>query len=296
MLRLFTTLLLSGSLSLIAFADDSDELFSGPQAGEQLTPLRVTLAYGEDLGETVDLVELAGDKPALLVIVNGANRPAAGLTRSLMNYAEIHEQKLFAGVVYLDADLSAAGRYLRQAVAWWGVGPRVGVSVDGAEGPGSWGLNRNVNLTILVAQNGRVLSNFALIQPSLTDGPRILADVAELVGGRVPTTAEMTFLSVPTRKRGNARWRPGPSDVKLRRLICDAIAAADDEQAQAAAAAVDRYVNGNKRRQTALAAAVSSLLSRKGYTEIRDIPVVTHLKRWREQYGRSLEEASEKGS
>ena len=47
----------------------------------------------------------------------------------------------------------------------------VGVSVDGLEGPGSYGLNRNVTLTVLVGKAGRVRANFALVQPSDADGP-----------------------------------------------------------------------------------------------------------------------------
>ncbi len=64
------------------------------------------------------------------------------LTRILMNFAEMRGDKLFAGVVYLDKDLSAAEQNLKRAVSWWKVGPPVGVSIDGAEGPGSYGLNR----------------------------------------------------------------------------------------------------------------------------------------------------------
>ncbi|MEO1997176.1 MAG: hypothetical protein ABGZ17_18055 [Planctomycetaceae bacterium] len=283
MYRVLIGLLLSGP-ALTACADEQAQVFSGPQAGESLPPFRVSLAFGEDVGHVVDYVKLADGRPSLLVIVNGANRPAAALTRSLMNFAEMQGELLFAGVVYLDDDVSDAGKYLRQAIAWWGVSPPVGVSVDGAEGPGAYGLNRNVNLTILVAHDGRVLSNFALIQPSLTDGPKILADVTMLIGGRVPTKAEMAFLSSPTRKLGNARWQAAPSDVAMRRLICDALAAGDDEAAQVAAAAVDSYVSDNKQRQAVLGTAAAGLLNRKGYAKIGGVPIEGYLRGWRDDY------------
>ncbi|MCH7689096.1 MAG: hypothetical protein IH899_20880 [Planctomycetes bacterium] len=182
----------------VSRAEEKTPVFSGPQAGEKLPALKVRLAYGNEAGRTVDLVERAAGKPTLLVIVNGSNRPAARLTRILMNFAEMHEDKLFAGVVYLDSDLSAAEQKLKRAVSWWKVGPPVGISIDGAEGPGSYGLNRNVNVTVLVANTGRVTSNFALVQPSETDAAKILKDVVALAGGRVPTEAEVMFLSVPT--------------------------------------------------------------------------------------------------
>ena len=37
----------------------------------------------------------------------------------------------------------------------------VGISPDGREGPGSYGLNRNVSQTVIIAKDGKVLYNFA---------------------------------------------------------------------------------------------------------------------------------------
>ena len=91
----------------IAGARESRSVFSGPQSGERLPPLKVVLAYGDEAGRTIDLVERAAGKPTLLVIVNGSNRPAARLTRILANFAEMHADKLFAGVAYLASDQTA---------------------------------------------------------------------------------------------------------------------------------------------------------------------------------------------
>ena len=184
--------------------DEPDAVFSGPQPGEKLTALKVTLAYGKEVNKTIDLVERAAGKPSLLVIVNGSNRPAARLTRTLMKFAEMHKENLFAGVVYLDNDQTAAIEQLQQAVSWWKVEPPVGISVDGAEGPGSYGLNRNINITVLVASKGIVTSNFALVQPTDTDAINILKDVVTLTGGRTPDEFEVLFLSAPIHKPATA--------------------------------------------------------------------------------------------
>jgi hypothetical protein len=265
-----------------SLADENEPVFSGPQVSENLPALKIRLAYGKDADQTVDLVERAAGKPTLLVIVNGSNRPAARLTRVLMSFAEMHQKALFAGVVYLDNDQTAAVQQLRRAVSWWKVGAPVGVSIDGAEGPGSYGLNRNVNLTILVCNKGRVTSNFALVQPSETDAARILKDVVSLVGGRVPTAAEVMFLSAPIHKPPNVRWRTAPSDVQLRRLICVALAAEDDKSARSASAAVEHYVGDEKARQAALGDAAAILV--EGRTRIRGQPIVKHLRNWRTKY------------
>ena len=280
---IIVAMLCAAAASLLR-AEEPATVFSGPQVGEKLPALKVTLAYGQERGKTVDLIELAANRPTLLVIVNGSNRPAANLTRCLMNYAEMQTEKLFAGVVYLDSDLPAAEQYLRQATSWWGVGPPVGISVDGPEGPGSYGLNRNVNLTVLVAEKGRVLNNFALIQPSSVDAPKILQEVITLIGGRVPTIAEIEFLSMPTQKPANAPWSAAPSNVQMRELVCAALAAEDQTGARSAASALEQFVHDDKERQAILGSTAEFLLSGRGQTAVRERPIVEDLRKWSQAY------------
>jgi len=270
--------------SSVLSAADETAVFSGPQLGEKLPALKVKIAYGQHATETVDLIEMAAGRPTLLVIVNGANRPAANLTRCLMNYAEMHAQSLFAGVVYLDGDPPAADQYLRQATSWWEVGPPVGISIDGAEGPGSYGLNRNVNLTVLVADKGRVTRNVPLIQPSTTDAPKILKEVVALIGGRVPNVAEVDFLGMPTRKPLNVPYQTAPSDVKMRAMICAALAAEDKTHADSVASELDQYVKDDKGRQAVLGNTASALLQGRGKAEVREIPIVEHLRKWSQEF------------
>jgi hypothetical protein len=261
---------------------ESDTVFSGPQIGEKLPALNVTLAYGTEARQTIDLVERAAGRPSLLVIVNGSSRPAARLTRALMNFAEMHKENLFAGVAYLADDSSGAMKQLQDAVSWWQVEPPVGVSVDGAEGPGSYGLNRNVNVTVLVASKGVVTRNFALIQPTETDAIKILSDVVALVGGRVPGIAEVLFLSVPTHKPITAEWHVAPQDVELRRLICTSLSARDAPAARFAAHAVEKYVGDDRDRQTALAHVAAILHERR--TRVRRQSIVPYVRQWKVKY------------
>ena len=87
-------------------------------------------------------------------------------------------------------------------------GVPIGISVDGAEGPGAYGLNRNVTLTVLAGKGGTVTANYALVQPSVqADAPKILAEVAELVGGEVPPLEEL----MPDQARGARCGRAVPT-------------------------------------------------------------------------------------
>ena len=47
------------------------------------------------------------------------------------------------------------------------------ISLDGIEGPGNYGLNRKVTLTLLVAKGTKVVANFAIVQPNETDAPKV---------------------------------------------------------------------------------------------------------------------------
>ena len=257
-----------------------DELFSGPQAGEHLAPLEVQSAYAPAAGVELDFSKLTAHGDSMLIFVNGANRPAAQLTRALINYAEMRPRdELFAAVVWLADDRSAARDYLRGAVSWWGVGLPVGISLDGGEGPGAYGLNRQVNLTILISRNNLVTDNFALVQPSLTDAPRILEAVCRLTEARVPSRDELQFLSMPTRKLPPAPWVAAPQSVELRRRVCDLLAADDSASAEARAAQLDAYVADRHAARQQLSR-LASVLS-EGRRKLGAGAALDHIRKWK---------------
>ena len=63
-------------------------------------------------------------------------------------------------------------------------GVSLSVSQDGREGPGSYGLNRNVAQTVIIAKDGKVLHNFAFTQPMLHPDPYVLGAVGEAIGDK----------------------------------------------------------------------------------------------------------------
>jgi hypothetical protein len=169
-----------------------DLVFSGPQPGEKLPALPLTGVYDDAAGRPLDLVGDAAEKPLLLIFVHQVTRPSVGLARALSRYAAGRAgDGLHCGIVWLTADASEAADYLKRARPSLDFKSPVGISPDGIEGPGAYGLNRNVGLTVLVADKGAVTANFALIQPSLTDAPAILAKVVELIGGEPPTIEQL---------------------------------------------------------------------------------------------------------
>jgi hypothetical protein len=179
------------SLGRVAAGAD-DPVFSGPQPGEKLPKLEVVGVYDDAAGQPLDFVAQAKDGPLLLIFMHQVTRPSAGLTRALSHYADGRAADgLTCGIVWLTADRTQAEEYLKRARPSLDLKSPVGLSPDGIEGPGAYGLNRNVGLTVLVADKGQVTANFALIQPALTDAPAILEEVVKLIGGEVPTLEQL---------------------------------------------------------------------------------------------------------
>src|SRR5690606_19357684 len=170
-------------------------VFSGPQPGEPLGAFQARGVYDDLAGENIDIVERAGNAPLLLVFVHAPlTRPSAAVARGLAEYAAENSEKLKHATVWLHDDRSEAEAYLRRARASLNLKGTVLVSLDGADGPGVLGLNRGVSLTVLVARDGHVAANVALVQPSTTDGPAIVAALANIAGTSKVTQVEFDAL------------------------------------------------------------------------------------------------------
>jgi hypothetical protein len=206
-------LLLGCSTSALA----DDPIFSGPQVGEKLPAFRAKGVFGDLADQEFDLIERADGKPIVLIFFHAKTRPAFGLTNVIMKYAASRSKDgLESGVIFLTDDPSSMTSWMRQVKKHFAVGPTHGVSMHGKEGPGAYGLNRNVALTVLVGNKGKVTGNFALVQPSIqADGPKILKAIVDVTGGgEVPDISKL----VGRRYRGQAerkkRKRPNNPQPK----------------------------------------------------------------------------------
>ena len=187
-----------------------ETVFSGPQIKERLIPFQVQGLTEPDLGKQVDYVTNAKGKPLLLVFVHDVNRQSISLVRLLTAYsAKRLGDGLQTGVVMLHEDANEAEKNFQRMKHALNAETPTGVSLEGREGPGSYGLNRWVTLTILVGQDDRVMANYALVQPSLqVDLPKIVKSITEVIGGTVPTMEELigkeTMRVMPGDKKGAA--------------------------------------------------------------------------------------------
>src|SRR5262245_39516122 len=166
-------------VSLVCMLQAQDQIFSGPQVGVKLAPFTVRGVFDDDAGKDLDFVTQSAGRPIVLIFVHDANRPSIAMTRLLSAYtANRAKDGLATGVVWLTDDASEAEMALKRMRHALAQDAPIGISVDGREGPGSYGLNRNVTRTILIGKEGKVTANYALVQPSLqADLPKIIDSV-----------------------------------------------------------------------------------------------------------------------
>lgn len=211
----------------------ADPIFSGPQVGEKLSNFQVRRVFDEKAGSSFDPVKLAAEKPIALVFVHDFTRPSLRLVRAVMTYAAQRKKNGLAScIVFLSDDVTKSEGLLRRARHALPQGVDIGISLDGPEGPGSYGLNRKVTLTVLVGAKGKVIANFAIVQPDMQEYavPIAKAMVKAAGGGQVPTLAALIA--------GERTMEP----PRYRELIGPVInKTATDEQVVAAAQAVEKH-------------------------------------------------------
>lgn len=260
-----------------------EPLFSGPQVGESLTPFVVRGVFDDNAGKEIDFVTAADGKPIVLIFVHDVNRPSIAMTRVLSQYtASRAGDGLATGVVWLNDDLTDAENELKRIRHALAPQARTGISIDGREGPGLYGLNRNVTLTILVGKEGKVTANYALVQPSLAaDLPKILASVVEVAGGEVPKLDELEGMREMMAGRAAADAAPN-----LRPILAPLIRQqASDEEVDQAAEVVEKRLKEDEAVRKELGRIASTIVESGKLENYGTAHAQEYLRKWAKAYG-----------
>jgi hypothetical protein len=271
-------------------ADDKDKVFSGPQVGEKLPPFKVRGVFDGDAGKDLDFVKTADGKPIVLVFVHEVNRPSVGLTRVLTTYtAGRKKDGLHTGIVWLSDDATEAEAALKRMRHALAKDAPVGISTDGKEGPGGYGLNRNVTLTILVGKDGKVTANFALVQPSIqADLPKVLKEVVKIAGGEMPKIEDLTAgMAAPA-----GRPQQDPKIPELLRAVIRKTAAKED--VDKAAEAVEAYIKDNEAARKEVGRIAKTVVEGGKLDDYGTAPAREYLKKWAKEYGAKDDKKDEK--
>lgn len=267
-----------------AVGTDTSPLYSGPQPGEEMSALPLRLALGPNAGQDFDPLNMVADKPLLLIFVHDINRQSISMTRVLSGYAATRSDAgLQTAVVFLSDDIPAADAQIRRMQHALTSDTPTGISVDGREGPGAWGLNRNVTLTIVIGRSGKVTSNFALIQPSLqADLPKVLQSLVAEIGGEVPKLETLPGMpAMASRSPGKPATAPD-----MRALLSPVIRRdAAEEDVQKAAEKVETSAAADPAVRAELARISTTIVNSGKLTNYGTPKAQEFLQKWAKEYG-----------
>lgn len=255
----------------LGVAGAEDPVFSGPQPGEKLPSFKVTGVRGEFKEKEVDFISLSAGKPVVLFFFHEYTRPAFGLARTLTRlYTSSKAKKgMRVALVFLSDDPAEKMKWAQKVQKYFPEDVLLGVSRDGREGPGAYGLNRKVTLTLLVGKEGQATASFALIQPALSQA--ILDAIASVIGEKAPTLkdiqaterAEMQKMRELNQRRKPQRGRVGRGgDAELSALLRGLInKQATEVEVKEAARKIEKYVAGKEAARKDLARRVTSIVN-----------------------------------
>jgi len=271
-----------------------ETVYSGPQPGEVLAPFTVRGVFDDQAGVEFDPITSANKKPLVLCFVHQANRPSIGMTRILMTYLESRKPRdVESCVIWLTADPTQAENDLKRMRHALPNDTKLGIYTDGLEGPGSYGLNRQMTLTILIGNENKVTANYALIQPSLqADLPKVIQSIIDIAGGEKPDIAKM--IGPPMQRSSDATMTKPTVDPaltdQLRSYLRPLIRKdATDAQVDQAAETIEKWIEDNKEARQEIAR-ISRTIVNSGKLENYGIPRAQDvLKRWATKYNPTSE-------
>jgi hypothetical protein len=158
---------------------------SGPRAGQRPGPYSAVMCTGEQRGKSHCYICETADRPAVIVLARSLSDPLGKLATALdKTLAEYKKNDLRAWVTLLHPDQSKidsdvlkwAKKHALRSVP-------VGVFED-VDGPPSYRLHRDADVTVLLVVKQKVVANFAFRTGELTDKKRaeILAGIPKITG------------------------------------------------------------------------------------------------------------------
>ena len=165
----------------LALQTTGDSFPSGPPVGDKLGEFKSHALFGPEAGKDFKVIEKTKGAPTLLIFVHQITRPGLKFLRPIDKYAGENE-KLAAHVVWLTEDKDKTTEYLKRAEKSLNLQTPISICLEGKDGPAAYGLNDKVMLTVLIAREGKVVGNFALVDPNDRDSEKVLAALKKVMG------------------------------------------------------------------------------------------------------------------
>ncbi len=188
-MRLLVGSLVVGALVCMVSAVGAAELKSGLQAGDEVQPFNVVKCSGAiddgvKLGEELCYRCRYGNKPVVMVFARQTDPALATLVKELDQLIAKNESKKFSAFVNLIGTDQKALEVKAKELGTKNKVERVPVvvPVDLPNGPESYKINPEANVTVLIYKNGTVEANHAIAGKLAEDHVKsIVADTAKIL-------------------------------------------------------------------------------------------------------------------
>lgn len=193
----FTPPLLASLLGAAALfaqepAPEEEALTSGPAVGTKLTPVKSFATNGALAGQEFDAAAQLGKSPSALLFIHELTRNTAPVLRGLDSLtSEFSVLGFKSQTLMLSGDRTAAEAQLKRVNGSLRLANPIALSIDGAEGPGNYALNRKAALTLVFARDGVVTSTMALTDTGPNDVPVIRKAIVGMCGELPADPAEL---------------------------------------------------------------------------------------------------------
>ena len=235
------------------FYQNGKRLYSGPQAGEKLPTLDVVGVGGKLDEKDFDAAELSNETPILIALIDDSEL-GGKTTYFLGQLSETIEQhasgKFRTIVIYVGDDPETIQKEVASVRKYLPKHLMVAYARSGRDGPGSYGLNRNVPVTMIVAHKRKVLHNFSFGQHVFQIDPYVAGGVAEAL-----KVDRKTFISWLAKKSGDKKMMSKESTIDA--WVGWAKKASPDEVSEALAS--QKFAKLSNKEQAAIKKAIDNL-------------------------------------
>ena len=187
-MKYLTMVALVAALFAGTSAANADELKSGLQAGEFIGPFYVTKTAGAEedgvkVGANLCYRCKNGSRPQVMVFTRSSNDKVVELVKSLdaeMKKNESKQLRAFVNVMAEDkTDAAEAAKTLAASSKATNVPFVVPNEVE--NGPDDYGLNSKAEVTIILANGGKVIANHAYASGAEVDVKAVVADLSKIL-------------------------------------------------------------------------------------------------------------------
>lgn len=173
-----------------AVSAEADDLTTGPPEGTEITPVQAYAPVGPWAGEEFDAAAEIGDGPGAFLFIHELTRNGLPVIRGLDDIGAEFALLGFKSFTFLlSSDRTAAETRLRAVNGSLKLKRPIVLSLDGADGPGNYALNRKAILSLIMLKGGKVQKSVALTDVNAEDAEKVRELIAS-VAGELPEDEE----------------------------------------------------------------------------------------------------------